>query len=66
MQYEHFEYQVVLFDLTNVSVIFQVYINQALCDLINDFCIVYFDNILIFSKTEEEYYQHLELVIEHL
>ena len=55
-----------LFDLTNISVIFQVYINQALHDLVDDFCIVYLDNILIFSKFKEEHYQHLELVIEHL
>ena len=54
------------FDLTNISVIFQVYINQALCDLVNNFYIVYLDNILIFFKSEEEHYQHLELVIEHL
>src|SRR5437667_6699528 len=55
-----------LFNLTNISVIFQVYINQALCDLVDDFCIVYLDNILIFFKFKEEHYQHLELVIECL
>src|SRR2546429_9280324 len=66
MQYRHFKYQVVLFNLTNISAIFQVYINQILHDLVDDFCIVYLDNILIFFKFEEEHYQHLELVIEHL
>ena len=64
--YEHFEYQVVLFNLTNTSVIFQIYINWTLCDLVDDFYIVYFDNILVFSKIEEEHYQHLELVIKCL
>ena len=66
MQYEYFEYQVISFDLTNASVIFQVYINCALHDLVDDFCIVYLDNILVFLKSEEEYYQHLQLIIEHL
>ena len=66
MQYRHFEYQIVLFDLINVSVIFQVYINCALHDLIDDFCIVYLDDILVFLKSEEEHYQHLQLVIKHL
>ncbi len=66
MQYEHFEYQVISFDLINVSVIFQVYINHALCDLVDNFCIVYLDNILVFLKSEEEHYQHLQLIIEHL
>src|SRR5436190_791291 len=66
MQYEHFEYQVISFDLTNISVIFQVYINCALHDLVDNFCIVYLDNILVFLKFEEEHYQHLQLIIECL
>src|SRR6266496_1544314 len=66
MQYRHFKYQVVSFDLTNTSVIFQVYINHALHDLVDDFCIIYFDDILVFSKSEEKHYQHLQLVIKHL
>ena len=64
--YRHFEYQVMSFDLINISAIFQVYINYVLHDLVDDFCIVYFDDILIFSKSEKEHYQHLELVIEYL
>ena len=66
MHYKHFEYQVVLFDLINTLMIFQVYINHALYNLVNDLYIIYFDNILVFSKSEEEHYQHLELVIKHL
>ena len=55
-----------LFDLINASVIFQVYINWVLCDLVDDFYIVYLDNILVFLKFKKEYYQHLQLVIECL
>ena len=54
------------FDLTNTSIIFQVYINHVLCDLVDNFYIIYFDDILVFSKSEEEHYQHLQLVIECL
>src|SRR5947207_9258771 len=54
------------FDLINTLIIFQVYINHVLYDLVDNFCIVYFDNILVFFKSEEEHYQHLELVIKHL
>ena len=64
--YRHFEYQVVSFDLINASAIFQVYINHALYELVDDFYIVYLDNILVFFKTEEEHYKYLELVIEYL
>ena len=54
------------FELINISVIFQVYINHILYDLIDDFCIIYFDDILVFLKSEEEHYQHLQLIIECL
>ena len=66
MQYKHFKYQVVSFDLINVSAIFQVYINHVLYDLVDNFCIVYFNDILVFSKFKEKHYQHLQLVIKHL
>ena len=45
---------------------FQAYINKALCGLVDNFCIVYLDNILIFSKTKEEHNQHLQQVCERL
>ena len=54
------------FGLTNAPATFQAYINNALRGLVNDFCIVYLNDILIFSKSEEEHLQHLELVIERL
>src|SRR6266536_2735396 len=66
MQYNYFEYLVLSFGLINTPVIFQAYINYVLCELVDNFCIVYLDDILIFSKTEEEHYEHLELVIKHL
>src|SRR6266480_5151314 len=66
MCYEHFEYLVVSFDLTNAPATFQSYINCALCGLVDNFCIVYLDNILVFSKLKEEHQKHLKLVIKHL
>ena len=54
------------FSLINALATFQAYINQALRGLVDNFCMVYLDNILIFSKSEEEHHQHLELVIQRL
>ena len=65
-RYGHFEYLVMPFGLTNAPATFQAYINRALRGLVDDFCVVYLDDILVFSKSEEEHYQHLELVIERL
>ena len=55
-----------LFGLTNAPAIFQSYINRTLRGLIDDFCVVYLDDILVFSKSEEEHYDHLGLIIERL
>ena len=64
--YEYFEYQIISFNLTNALTIFQVYINHALHDLVDNIYIVYFDNILVFSKSKKKHYQHLQLIIECL
>jgi RNase H-like domain found in reverse transcriptase/Reverse transcriptase (RNA-dependent DNA polymerase)/Integrase zinc binding domain/Chromo (CHRromatin Organisation MOdifier) domain/Integrase core domain len=65
-RYGHYEYLVMPFGLTNAPAAFQAYINQALRGLVDDFCIVYLDDILIFSKTEEEHAEHLRLVCDRL
>ena len=57
--YRHYKFLVIPFGLTNTPATFQAYINKALYSLVDNFCIVYLDDILIFSKTKEEYNQHL-------
>ena len=52
--------------LTNSPATFQAYINHALRGLVDDFCIVYLDDILVFSKTQEEHEDHLQRVCERL
>ena len=65
-RYGHFEYLVMPFGLTNAPATFQAYINRALRGYIDDFCVVYLDDILIFSQSEEDHHQHLDLVCERL
>ena len=48
-RYGHFEYQVLPFGLANAPATFQAYINQALAGLVDVTCIVYLDDILIYS-----------------
>ena len=57
---------IMLFGLCNALAIFQAYINQALSGILDIFCIVYLDNILIFSGTKTEHTDHIEQVLEHL
>ena len=66
IHYGHYEFLVVPIGLTNAPATFQAYINKALYGLVNDFCIIYLDDILVFSKTKEEYNKHLQQVCEQL
>lgn len=65
-RYGHYEYLVLPFGLTNAPATFQSYIHQALRGLLDDFCIAYLDDILIFSKDRESHTKHLEQVLERL
>jgi hypothetical protein len=65
-RYGHFEYQVMPFGLTNAPATFQAYINKALAGYLDEFCVVYLDDILIYSKTTEEHTRHVRLVLERL
>ena len=49
-QYGHFEYQVMLFGLSNAPATFQGYVNKILAEKLDVFVIVYLDDILIYTK----------------
>jgi hypothetical protein len=65
-RYGHYEFLVVPMGLTNAPATFQAYINKALQGLVDDFCIVYLDDILVFSKTKEEHDEHLQRICQRL
>jgi hypothetical protein len=65
-RYGHFEYLVMPFGLTNAPATFQAYINKALAGLLDEFCVVYLDDILIYSNTREEHARHVRVVLDRL
>ena len=48
--YSHFEYQVIVFGLSNAPASFQGYINKILAKKLDIFVIVYLDDILIYTE----------------
>ena len=54
------------FELTNASVTFQTYINKILTDIVDVFCVIYFDDILIFSKNRITHVNHVKKVLRRL
>ena len=48
---DSYKYWVLLFKLINELSTFQQYINNTLWDFLNNFCQIYLDNILVYSKT---------------
>lgn len=62
----HYEYVVIPFGLTNAPAAFQQYMNDLLRPYLGSSCLVYLDDIIVFSKTHEEHIRHLREVITTL
>nr|GFA74630.1 hypothetical protein [Tanacetum cinerariifolium] len=63
-RYGHFKFTVMPFGLTKAPTIFMDLINRVCRPCVDKFVIVFVDNILIYSKTQEEHVEHLWLVLE--
>nr|GEX27403.1 putative reverse transcriptase domain-containing protein [Tanacetum cinerariifolium] len=62
-RYGHYEFQVMTFGLTNAP---KVFMNRVCKPYLDKFVIVFIDDILIYSKNEEEHREHLEAILELL
>nr|GFC65668.1 putative reverse transcriptase domain-containing protein [Tanacetum cinerariifolium] len=65
-RYEHFEFTVMPFELTNAPAVFMDLMNRVCKSYLDMFVIVFIDDILIYSKTKKDHEIHVKLVLEML
>jgi len=57
--FDSYKYHVMLFELTNESTFYQHYMNDVLFEYLHQFCQIYLDDIIIYSKTLKKHKRHV-------
>jgi hypothetical protein len=65
-RYGLYEYTVMSFGLTNAPVYFMYLMNNVFMEYLNKFVVVFIDDILVYSRSEEENEEHLRLALQKL
>lgn len=64
MRYGHYKYSGMSFGVTNAPGVFMEYMNRAFHQHLDKFMVVFIDDIIIYSKNNEEHVEHLRIMLE--
>jgi hypothetical protein len=65
-KYGLYEFTVMSFGLTNAPAFFMNLMNIVFMDYLDKFVVVFINDILIYSQSEEEHASHLRMVLQRL
>ena len=65
-RYTNYEFLVMPFGLTNAPAVFMVLMNKVFQQYLDQFVIIFIDDILLFSPDDEEHIKHLNKVLQRL
>ena len=65
-RYGHYEFFVMPFELTNAPIAFMDLMNRVFRPYVDQFVVVFIDDILVYSKDAQEHEQHLKIVLQKL